>query len=102
MVLTSAERIKVGSQVKGSHGRVREVVVGTVLRACGIAQWDVCFDFDGKVKQNISSRSLQLIPDDSGIPLNEETRLVADNENTISESTAARSVSVVLIYLYFT
>ena len=114
MVLTSGERIKVGSRVKGSHGplitnpnasvkrQVREVVIGTVLRACGIAKWDVCFNFDGKVKQNISSRSLQLIPDDSGIPLNEETRLVAANENMVSESTAARSVSVVFIYFYFT
>ena len=80
MVLTSADRIAVGSRVNGSHGplksnpnasikrRVREVVVGTVVRAAGIAKWDVVFDFDGKVKQNILLQALKLIPRDSRIP----------------------------------
>ena len=53
--------------------RVRQVVVGTVLKAAGIASWDVVFDFDGKVKNNVSSRALTLVPDASGIPLSEET-----------------------------
>jgi len=85
MVLTITKRIKIGSRVSGSHGplitnsnasikrRVREVVVGTVLKAAGIASWDVVFDFDGKVKNNVSSRALTLVPDASGIPLSEET-----------------------------
>ena len=96
MVLTITKRIKIGSRVSGSHGplitnpnarvkrRVRQVVVGTVIKAAGIASWDVVFDFDGKVKNNVSSRALTLVPDASGIPLSEETSGSSSTDGTFS------------------
>ena len=105
MVLTSALRIKVGSRVEGSHGplisnpnvskkrRVRKIVVGTVVRASGTAKWDVVFDFDGLAKVNISSRALKLVPDDSGIPLNESSSTCLSNKSTVTEPTVAMTVS---------
>ena len=83
MVLTVATRIGVGSRVIGSHGplipnpnpntkrRIRQPVIGTVLRAAGPHTWDIQFDHDGKVKTGVSSRAVKLVPEGSGIPLNE-------------------------------
>lgn len=77
MVLAVKKLIKVGSQVSCIYGplitnpnasvkrQVLEVVVGTVLKATGIASWDVVFDFDGKVQNNVSSCALKISPDDS-------------------------------------
>ena len=51
---------------------MREKVVGTVIKATGLHNWDVNFDFDGKVK-TVSSRLLKIVPVESGIPVNEIT-----------------------------
>ena len=52
--------------------RVRDKVVGTVMRAAALHEWYVVFDFDGKTK-TISSRSLKLVADEAGVPLNEDS-----------------------------
>ena len=105
MVLTSALRIKVGSRVEGSHGplisnpnsskkrRVRKIVVGTVVQASGTAKWDVVFDFDDIPKVNISLCALKLVPDDSGIRLNETSSTCPSNGGAITEPAAAMIVS---------
>ena len=105
MVLTSSCRIKVGSRVEGSHGplilnpnankkrRIREIVVGTVVRASRTAKWDIVFDFDGIPKVNIFLHVLNLVPDDSGIPLNETSSICLSNGSKIAEPTAAMTRS---------
>ena len=82
--MVRSAHVFVGCRVEGSHGpltsnpnthskrRVREKVVGTVIKAAGLHNWDVNFDFDGKVK-TVSSRSLKIVPVESGIPVNEIT-----------------------------
>ena len=94
-------RIGTGSRVEGSHGplitnpnasikrRVRSKAVGTVVKAAGPHKWDVVFDFDAKVK-TVSSRSLTIVQNDAGIPLNEEGAVDTDPNVSIG----------VCIYLY--
>ena len=77
------KRIYVGCRVIGSHGplvtnpnvsvkrRVRSKVVGTIMKAVGQQKWDVQFDFDGIVKEGVSSTSLQIVEADVGITLDE-------------------------------
>ena len=77
-------RIVVGARVEGSHGplitnpdaskkrRIRSKVVGTVVRATGPQKWDIVFDYDGKSKE-VSSKSLTVVPPDTGIPVNERS-----------------------------
>ena len=89
MAMVHSSHIFVGCRVEGSHGpllpnpnpnakrRVREKVAGTVLKASGLHQWDVLFDFDGKVKQ-VSSRSLRIVPTQSSIPVDEITPSTSD------------------------
>ena len=83
MVVNSV-RLLPGCRIFGSHGpleknpnasvkrRVRSKVYGTVLKAEGLHKWEVRFDFDGKSKV-VTSKSLKLVPNDAGIPLNEES-----------------------------
>ena len=80
--MISAGRISVGCRVEGCYGplvpnpnpnvkrRVRDRVVGTVLRAAGQHKWAVQFDFDGKVK-TVASSGLKIVPQQSAIPLDE-------------------------------
>ena len=77
-----SNRIHVGCQVIGSHGplqtnpnasikrRVRQKVVGTVIRASGTHTWDVIFDYNGMTK-SCKSGSLKIVPNETGIPLPE-------------------------------
>ena len=44
---------------------------GALVKAEGLHKWLVCFDFDGKSKV-VTSRSLKFVPNDAGIPWNEE------------------------------
>ena len=46
-------------------------VVGTVMSAAGPHLWNVMFDFDGKMKEAVHSRSLKIVPDGTAIPVNE-------------------------------
>ena len=81
--MTRQKRIYVGCRVLGSHGplvtnpnesvkrHVRSKVVGTILKAVGQQKWDVQFDFDGSVKEGVSSTSLQIVEADVGITLDE-------------------------------
>ena len=94
MVLTVANRICVGSRVIGSHGplianpntnikrRIRQPVIGNVLRAAMPHLWDIQFDHDGKVKTGVSSRAVKLVPEGSGIPLNEESTTTSGSGET--------------------
>ena len=40
-----------------------------MIRAVDKHKWDVVFDFDGKLKTGISSRSLMIVSGEEGIPL---------------------------------
>ena len=102
MVVNSV-RLLPGCRIFGSHGpleknpnasvkrRVRSKVYGTVLKAEGLHKWEVRFDFDGKSKV-VSSRSLKLVPNDAGIPLNEESE-GSDSATVSTVSTADTNVS---------
>ena len=93
-------RLVPGSRVFGSHGplvenpnvnvkrRVRSKAYGTVVKAEGLHKWEARFDFDGKSRV-VASRSLKLVPNDAGIPLNEESA------NSTSDSTTATAASTV-------
>ena len=80
--MVNSSRLFVGCRVTGCFGpfienessnskkrRTRERVTGTVIRAVDKHKWDVIFDFDGKLKKGISSRSLMIAPGEAGIPL---------------------------------
>ena len=60
-----------------------------MVKAAGPHKWDVVFDFDAKVK-TVSSRSLTIVQNDAGIPLNEEGAVDTDPNVSIG----------VCIYLY--
>ena len=49
----------------------------------GLHKWEVCFDFDGKSKV-VTSRSLKLVLNDAGIPLNKESKESSSNSGTVS------------------
>ena len=81
--MKNSSRIFNGCRVEGSFGllvtnpnpnvkrRIRSKANGTVLGAAGAHTWDITFDFDGNLK-TVNSRSLVVVPVDSGIPLDEE------------------------------
>ena len=89
-----------GSHVFGSHGplmtnpnasvkrRVRIKAYSIVVKTEGLHKWEVCSEFDGKSKV-VTSRSLMLVPNDAGIPLNKES------ENSNSDSAMATAASMV-------
>ena len=91
--MVSSDKIVAGTLVSGSHGklipnpnpnvkrRVREKVVGTVIKAAGLHKWEVLFDYN-KQMQVVTSKSLKIVPTESGIPLNEES--AKDKEDTVS------------------
>ena len=91
--MVASEQIVPGIRVTGSHGnlipnpnpnvkrRVREKVVGTVMKAAGLHRWEVFFYYNKKV-QVVSSKSLKIVPAETGIPLNEET--TNDNDTIVS------------------
>ena len=82
--MNSSSRKVIGSRVEDSYGplvinpdankkrRIRSKAVGTVIRDAETHKWDVVFDFDGKTK-TVSSRSLSVVPSETGIPLDETT-----------------------------
>ena len=102
-MVVNAVRLVPDSRLFGSHGplvanpnasvkrRVRDKVYGTVVKAEGLHKWEVRFDFDGKSKV-VSSRSLKLVPNDAGIPLNEESE-GSDSATVSALSTADTNVS---------
>ena len=75
-------QIEIGCRVEGCHGplvanpdptkkrRVRSRVVGTVRRAEGTHSWTVVFDYDQAAKV-VKSSSLKVVPNDTGIPVDE-------------------------------
>ena len=81
--MAPSSRIFIGCRVEASHGpfqpnpnpnitrRVRMRVVGTVMSAAGPHLWNVMYDFDGKIKEAVHSRSLKIVPDGTAIPVNE-------------------------------
>ena len=97
------KRIYVGCRVIRSHGplvtnpnesvkrRVRSKVVGTILKAVGPQKWDVQFDFDGIVREGLSSTSLQIVEADVGITLDEIS-------NTNNNSAQQVSTSRILLF----
>ena len=82
--MVESARIHSGARVSGSHGpleynpngkgkrRRRVTVFGTVIKAVGQHQWEVVFDYNN-VAQTVSSKSLKVVEQESGIPLNEQT-----------------------------
>ena len=44
--------------------------------------WDIHFDHDGKVNTGVSSRAVKLVPEGSGIPLNEESMTTLGSGDT--------------------
>jgi len=82
--------------VIGSHGPlianpdtnkkrcIRQPIIVTVLRAVGLHLWDIQFDHYGKVNTGVSSRAVKLVPEGSGIPLNEESTTTPGSGNTNS------------------
>ena len=73
--------ITVGCRVKGAHGeflpnpkghrrRIRAVITGKVVKSVGYGCWAVRWDRDGTEK-DCKSRSLKVIHDQEGIPVNE-------------------------------
>ena len=80
--MVSSKRIYPGCRVEGRYGplqpnpnpnikrRVREMVVGTVLRAAEQRKWEVLFDFAGK-SRTVTSNSLKVVDGDHGVPLDE-------------------------------
>jgi len=69
-------------------------VYGTVIKAEGLYKWEVCFDFGGKSKV-VTSRLLKLVPNDTGIPLNEESDKSGGSDGIMASavSTVATNVS---------
>ena len=92
--MVNSSRLFVGCRVTGCFGpfvenesrssnkkrRTRERVTGTVIRAVDKHKWDVIFDFDGKLKKGISSRSLMIASGEAGIPLT-DVNVDEDNSN---------------------
>ena len=90
--MAPSSRIFIGCRVEASHGpfqlnpnpnitrRVRMQFVGTVMSAAGPHLWNVMYDFDGKIKEAVHSRSLKIVPDGTAIPVN-ELRSEVRNEN---------------------
>jgi len=84
-------------RVFGSHGplaknpnasvkrHMRGKVYGAVIKAEGLHKWEVRFNFDGKSKV-VTSRSLEIVPNDAGIPLNEESEESGDNDGTTASA----------------
>ena len=82
MVINSI-RLVPGCRVFGSHRPlvknpsisvkrcVRSKFYCTVIKSEGLHKWEARFDFDGKSKV-VASRSLKFVPNDAGIPWNEE------------------------------
>ena len=105
MAITGTSRISVGCRVIGSHGplienpnpnakrRIRQPVTGTVICASGPHVWDVQFDHDGVVKAGISSRSLKIVQEGSGIPLNEISTERVSTER--AEASIAPSAAII-------
>lgn len=83
--MVKSSRLFVGCRVSGCFGpfisntsesgkrRKRERVVGTIIRATDKHKWDVIFDYNGTVKSDVSSRSLTIVDDDAGLPINNTT-----------------------------
>ena len=80
-----------GCRVKGSHGdflpnprghnrRIRAVIYGRVLEATGSNKWDVKFEVDGRVK-TCPARSLQVVREEEGLPINEITSATDGNKD---------------------
>ena len=44
--------------------------------------WDIHFDHDGKVNTGVSSRAVKLVPEGSGILLNEESTTTSGSRDT--------------------
>ena len=90
--MVQSSRLFVGCRVSGCFGpflsstsesgkrRKRQRVVGTIIRAAELHKWDVIFDYNGTVKKDVSSRSLTIVSDDVGIPINNNT--INDETNT--------------------
>ena len=77
--MVEQNRISPGCQVEGPHGelvsnprgikrRVRQVVTGTVVEAAGEHKWVVVFDYNGVIK-NVTSKSLKVVDEGTGLPL---------------------------------
>ena len=101
MVLSIAKRIGIGSRVIVSHGplianpntnikrRIRQPVIGTVLRSAELHLWDIQFNHDGLVKAGVSSRGLKLVPEGSGLPLDEVSTITPGSIDTNAEVTVS-------------
>ena len=91
--MVNGGRISPGCRVSGNHGelvpnpntakkrRVRAEAVGTVVRACGHSKWEVLFDYNNTIKI-VTSKSLKVVNDDVGIPLDEQTELQEVRKST--------------------
>ena len=69
---------------------MRSKVVGTILKAVGQQKWDVQFDFDGIVREGLSSTSLQIVEADVGITLDEISNT---NNNSAQQVSTSRILS---------
>ena len=65
---------------------MRSKVVGTILKAVGPQKWDVQFDFDGSVKEGVSSTSLQIVEADVEITLDKISNTHNNSAEQVSTS----------------
>ena len=106
--MVQSSRLFVGCRVAGCFGpflsstsesrrrRKRQRVVGTIIRAADLHKWDVIFDYNGTVKKDVSSRSLTIVSNDVGIPIN--NTINEETNNTVS-NTDMNDVTIYFIYV---
>ena len=106
--MVRSAHVFVGCRVEGIHGpltsnpnthsrrRVREKVVGTVIKAAGLHNWDVNFDFDGKLK-TVSSRLSKILSVESGIPVNKITATLLSNATLLYDGIVVSSSFLLIV-----
>ena len=121
--MVKSARISVGCRVSGHFGplkpnpnesikrRVRDRVIGTVIRSAEHHKWDVVFDIDGKERKAISSRGLRIeSKEGAGIPLHEvqpvdgtvaNNTVIQDGGGNKSTNSNQESVSINNFFLFY-
>ena len=107
----SIKRIAVGCRVEGNFGefvpntdpkkkRRRDVAFATVIEAAGAKSWVIRRDIDGAVKI-ISSRSMKVVEDDCGFPLEDATSLTTKETSNDESSNVSLIICFIIYCLIF-
>ena len=108
---SSKKRIEVGCRVEGNFGefvpntdpkkkRRRDVAFATVIEAAGAKSWVIRRDIDGEVKI-VSSRSMKVVEDDCGFPLEDSTSLATKETSNDERSNVSVTISFIIYCLTF-